>query len=90
MPLKKLPRNSRPKKTFTFFSMNSNIKSTKIDHKNDNNNNNNNNTNATYEFKDPSGEKSTPTTLSQPASKIVLLHTLKKQSPVAKHLQQVA
>ena len=70
--------------------MNSNIKSTKIDHKNDNNNNNNNNTNATYEFIDPSGERSTPTTLSQPASKIVLPHTLKKQSPVAKHLQQVA
>ena len=43
MPLKKLPRNSRPKKTFMFFfSMNSNIKSAKINHKNDNNNNNNN------------------------------------------------
>ena len=67
--------------------MNSNIKSTKIDHKNDNNNNN---TNATYELKDPSGERSMPTTLSQPASKIVLPQTLKKQSPVAKHLQQVA
>lgn len=86
MPLKKLPRNSRPKKTFMFFfSTNSNIKSAKINHKNDNNN-----TNVTYEFKDPSGERSTPTTLSQPASKIVLPHTLKKQSPVAKHLQQVA
>ena len=87
MPPKKLPTYSRPKKTFMFFfSMNSNIECAKIDHKNDNNNN----TDVTYEFKDPSGERSMPTTLSQPASKIVLPQTLKKQSPVAKHLQQVA
>lgn len=87
MPPKKLPTYSRPKKTFTlFFSMNLNIECAKIDHKNDNNND----TDVTYEFKDPSGERSMPTTLSQPASKIVLPQTLKKQSPVAKHLQQVA
>ena len=49
MPPKKLPRYSRPKKTFMFFlSMNSNSESTKIDHENDNNNNNNN-SDATYE-----------------------------------------
>lgn len=77
----------KAKETFMlFFSMNSNIECAKIDHKNDNNNN----TDVTYEFKDPSGERSMPTTLSQPASKIVLPQTLKKQSPVAKHLQQVA
>lgn len=35
MPPKKLPRYSRPKKTFMFFfSMNSNVESTKINHKN--------------------------------------------------------
>ena len=60
------------------LSMNSNSESTKIDHKNDNNNNNNN-SDATYEFKDPTGEKSKPTTLSQPASKRVLPQTLQKK-----------
>lgn len=57
--------------------MNSNVESPKIDHKNDNNNNNN--SDATYEFKDPSGERSMPTTFSQPASKRVLPQTLQKK-----------
>ena len=55
--------------------MNSNVGSAKIDHKNDNNNN----SDATYEFQDPSGERSMPTTLCQPASKRVLPQTLQKK-----------
>ena len=54
--------------------MNLNAKSAKIDHKNDNNN-----TDVTYEFKDPMGERSMPTTLSQAASKRVLPETLQKK-----------